>query len=541
MKKQDLLKLLDAVFLDKLFGFCYARTSDSYEAQELCSDIVFELVKAAGREGDIAEPYPFIWRIAGNVYADFCDRRKKRDTLFYPGDPSDVFSVLAAEETEENDDGLLAAVYRRISFLTRAYREVMILYYLDGRSAAEIAKTQSISETAVRQRLFSARKKIRSEVEEMKEISKKPLALDTVEFVIWGNGNPCWGDPRDVCNRQFSKHIVWLCRKKPANAAEIADKLNVPTVYVEEELEILTKGVNGEYGLLRRLDNGKYAVNFILLDKEEMEEATGIYLEQLPDICRITSDFIEAHKQEYLAFPYRNKKTDFNLILWQQISVIARAFSHAVTEFLSQKDFAGMEECGRPFSVFGYQANGKYYGGGCDGTSAENLCGYSGVHLTNIYTPHIEKHFSCGHNISMDKQLQLAIRAIDGLDIASLTEDEKEQAAKAVECGYLYREGEVLYTKILVSDLQSGSKLFDVSHKLYKGFFEEAAGTAAEKLAAFIRRTVPEYLLPEWNYVNTLAELPVLDALAEALIEKGILVPPENRLGAEGCWMQLRK
>ncbi len=541
MKKQDLPKLLDAVFLDKLFGFCYARTSDSYEAQELCSDIVFELVKAAGKDGDIADPYPFIWRIAGNVYVDFCDKRRKHDSLFYPGDPSDVFSVLAAEETKENDDGLLTAVYRQISFLTKAYREVMILYYLDGRSAAEIAKMQNLSETAVRQRLFSARKKIRSEVEEMREMSKKPLALDTVEFVIWGNGNPHWGDPRNVCSRQFSKHIVWLCRKKPANAAEIADKLNVPTVYVEEELEILTKGENGEYGLLRRLDNGKYAVNFILLDREEMEEANGIYLEQLPDICRITSDFIEAHKQEYLAFPYRNKKADFNLILWQQITLIARAFSHTVTEFLSQKDFAGTKECNRPFSVYGYQANGKYYGGGWDGTSAENICGYSGIWLDNIYNSHIEKHFSCGHNISTDKQLQLAIRAIDGLDIASLTENEKEQAAKAVECGYLYREGEVLYTKILVSDIQDENKLFDVSYKLYKGFFEEAAGTAAEKLAAFIRRTVPEYLLPEWNYVNTLAEMPVLDALTEALIEKGILVPPENRLGAEGCWMQLRQ
>ena len=34
MKKQDLLKFFDDLF-DKLFGFCYARTNDSYEAEEL--------------------------------------------------------------------------------------------------------------------------------------------------------------------------------------------------------------------------------------------------------------------------------------------------------------------------------------------------------------------------------------------------------------------------------------------------------------------------------------------------------------------------
>lgn len=47
MKKQELLKYFDDDLLDKLFGFCYARTNDSYKAQELCSDIVFSLVKAA--------------------------------------------------------------------------------------------------------------------------------------------------------------------------------------------------------------------------------------------------------------------------------------------------------------------------------------------------------------------------------------------------------------------------------------------------------------------------------------------------------------
>lgn len=37
--------------LEKLFGFCYARTSDSHAAKELCSDIVFELIKTANMDG----------------------------------------------------------------------------------------------------------------------------------------------------------------------------------------------------------------------------------------------------------------------------------------------------------------------------------------------------------------------------------------------------------------------------------------------------------------------------------------------------------
>ena len=63
----------------------------------------------------------------------------------------------------------------------------------------------------------------------------------------------------------------------------------------------------------------------------------------------------------------------------------------------------------------------------------------------------------------------------------------------------------------------------------------------AEKLAALFKASIPEYLLEEWRFANTLANLPVLDAVVECLIEKGILIPPKDGIGAEGCWMSVKK
>lgn len=60
----------------------------------------------------------------------------------------------------------------------------MIMYYIDGLSTEEIAKLQNTSEGAVRQRLFSARLKIESEVEEMAETYNRPLTLDKIDYVI---------------------------------------------------------------------------------------------------------------------------------------------------------------------------------------------------------------------------------------------------------------------------------------------------------------------------------------------------------------------
>ena len=493
MKKQELLNHLTGELLEKLYGFCYARTKDSHEAQDLCSDIVYALMRAARSEGDIESVYSFIWRVARNVYADFIAKKGKYAEFFWDGDADEILPYVSDEKEEDDTEALLSAVYRRIAFLTKAYREVMILFYLDGLSTSEIAKRQSTSETAIRQRLFSARQKIKSEVKEMKEAYNKPIALENMDYVIWGTGNPGWGDPRDGFSRMFSKHVVRLCHKKPMSAAEIAEELNVPTVYVEEELEILRKGANGKYGLLRRLDNGKYAVNFILFDKETIEKVQALYTEHLPMICDTIADYIEKHKEEYLSFPYLNKKVDLNLILWQQIFSIADCFSYTVKKILQTKYFEGIEPPSRPFSVFGYIDNGKHWGGGWDGVDAKNVWGFSKIHLDNIYITRIKAHFHCGLNVSNDVEIQLALRAIEGLALSSLSEDEKE------------------------------------------------AEKIAQALAALIKKSVPDYLLGEWRFANNLANMPILDSVVEALIERGILTPPENGIGAEGCWMYVEK
>lgn len=99
----------------------------------------------------------------------------------------------------------------------------------------------------------------------------------------------------------------------------------------------------------------------------------------------------------------------------------------------------------------------------------------------------------------------------------------------------------MLYTKILVNDMKDSDRLFEVSERLNKGFFEAEAEKVAAELADMIRRTVPKHLLAEWRFFNVLANMPVLDGLVEELIKKGFLIPPEDGIGAEGCWMSVAR
>lgn len=543
MKKSDLLDIIDQSLLDRLFGFCYNRTSDSHAAQSLCSDIVFALVKAGNTEGEIDTAEGFIWRVAHNVYADFSKRRKTDNAHSFAGDPETIFAALADEEDvtpDQTDAEQMQSILRRIAFLSRAYREVMIAFYLDGKSVAQIAAEQGASETAIKQRLYSARNTIKKELNTMEKTMNKPVALDRIDYIIWGTGSPGTGDPRELGERQLSNHILWLCRNKPMSAAEISDALDVPMMYIEEELEIQARGMNG-YGFLKKCDSGKYTTNFVLLDVDEIKAMQQLYVDRIPAICDTVAKYIEDSKEKFLSFPFLNKRVDLNLILWGKIHSISHILSDSISEKLKDLQFADVTPAARPFFVFGYRDfGGTHWGGGCDGIGAKNVCGYSRILLDNIYISRIKKHFSCGHNIANDPCLMLAIRTVDGLDVATLSDDEKEVAAKAIAEGYLYREGDTLYTKILTMRLEDMRAWNSLDADLAERFGEEIEAIAAE-IATLIRQALPEHLLPEYRLANALAGQPVLDTLVESLIKRGILTPPEDGLGAEGCYMFLQK
>lgn len=563
MKKSELLHIIDQELLDKLYGFCYRRTPSSQAAQELCSDIVFELVKTANSEGELggegeddrALLYAIVWRIAHRVYADRTERHARESARSYTGDPDALFALLSDEEEEEEraalmrDREMLCRIWRQIADLSHAYRTVMIAYYLDGRSVREIAQAIGASETAIRQRLFAARETVRKEVTNMENNAmNKPITLHHLELSLLGNGDPNTGDPRSLLDRQLSRHILWLCRNRALSAREIADELNVPMIYIEEELDIQTRGIgNTHYGTLRRLPSGKYISNIPLLSREECQEGRRIYQAHYPALCKAIRDYIRTPgiAKQYFDFPYLNRRHDamLHLIWWQHMPVLAYKLSDMVEELLKEKYFADVTPAQRPFHLFGYEAfEDDDDALGWDGIAATNICGYRKVGVENLYTSrrHLRPHFHCGHDIANDEKLQLALRAIDGLPVSALSEDEQEQAARAIECGYLMREDDTLYTKILVMERKDAERVYLIDHDLREQI-RPIAEEVAEQTAAWLRSVLPEHQLADYLKFTSLASSGVPTAVLADLCQHCLLEIPEGGLGAEGCWMTVEK
>ncbi len=154
MKTNEILKLIsDKALLDKIYQFSYRRCNTSYEAEDLCSDIILTVISAVHKQEQIENFYAFVWTVARRVYADYCEKRNSvRQTISMEnGDyaiaakENEIDSFI--EETAEQEQ--IRKIFAEISFLSKAYREVMVLYYLDEMKVKDISKKLNISETTV--------------------------------------------------------------------------------------------------------------------------------------------------------------------------------------------------------------------------------------------------------------------------------------------------------------------------------------------------------------------------------------------------------
>ncbi len=571
MKSDEAIKLLaDPQFLDKLYAYAYRHCSTSHEAQDLCSDMILAILKALRRNTEIQHFPAFAWTVAHRVYADHCERRKRENDRFvsmenagsqeYPagetfpeqmrsmtGNPIDT--MLEEQFEREEREKQLREVFREMSFLSRSYRSVMIMYYLEERKIADIAASLGLNINTVKQRLFLARKTIKkATAEHNKEVHKMEQhnpninrTLQPISLCFIGTGNPQEGDPRDKAERILSQNLIYMCRSTAKSAEELARELNVPMPYIEQELEIQCRGVNGSYGMLRSTGAGKYISNVLIVDKKEYLAANEIYRKQAPAFRRHLTETAETEKEKIRTLHWPGLSADSRLILWLLTARAIWAFQRKVEDELG-KIFSHTEPAKRPYTTVAIEAFEEVsYFYGCDGIGAWHTGGYSKISLSNLYGNRLQKHFTCGHNVSQDPMLLLTIRSVNGLPLSELNEEEQEIAAKAIQCGYLQKDGEFLKPAIVVLDNDFDQALWSIADGLVERTGELARNLAAE-LAEFMKKHIPPHLMSEYVYYNNcIACNRFFHDVVEECIDQGTLNAPANPLGPEGVLMILEK
>lgn len=378
-------------------------------------------------------------------------------------------------------------------------------------------------------------------------MSERNLSLKPITMDFMGSGSVTGNDPFANATRTFSQNLIYACKDVAKNAKELSEELCVPMLYVEEELEIQLHGMNGTFGTLRK-QGDKYIANIIIVDEKDRMEVSRLYEKYTHEFCETLQTYLKDNEATFLGFPFINKPKDIKQLLWVLIANAAWGFVRETEKIMDEKHFSDVKEAisfsGRKFT-FGAIARKENepkipYGYGCDGNNARDFCGYSFVEFRNIYGPKKDAFYRVGRNLTHEKGFSLLLKSIGGIPIESLTDEQKELAAKGIEVGLLRKNDTLLEPAIIIIDNKNSDAFFKCLDGLYPLLVPYCEDLALE-VSNHIKKHIQKHLLDEYKTYNMAASASIVSCVIDKCIERGLLDEPENRLGPEGVLLVVEK
>ncbi|MEJ5187667.1 RNA polymerase sigma factor [Treponema sp. J25] len=157
--KEAFRKIVET-YKDSLYRYCLTRIGNEERAKDLVQEIFIRAYRSLPTFKLGRQFGPWIFTIASNVLRSSWRRTTREQAmtshLFYPEDP----------EQENPENNMLQRetqreVVRALRNLPHELYEVLYLYYFEGLSVSEIAKTLELEEENIKSRLFRGRKKLR--------------------------------------------------------------------------------------------------------------------------------------------------------------------------------------------------------------------------------------------------------------------------------------------------------------------------------------------------------------------------------------------
>ncbi|MDY4897965.1 MAG: sigma-70 family RNA polymerase sigma factor [Eubacteriales bacterium] len=286
--RDQLIKEFAENYMEKLFYFCLKKTGNNTEAEDLTQDVALQIITALNK-GTIPTSFSaWVWQIARNRYSVWAKEKHNRNESVTGSDISDY----EIEDGSENilDEMIhteqLALLRRELAFIKSDYRNIVVAYYIENRSIRDIASLLSLSENAVKQRLFRARIILKEGMDMAREFGKRSYNPENIAFVKNGmNGKN--GEPQNYISRLLCKNILLAAYRNPATAEELAMEVGVALPYMEEELSSLVGAT------LMKKSGNKYETNFFIVSADAQEKIYAHLRGITPELTKAVVETME--------------------------------------------------------------------------------------------------------------------------------------------------------------------------------------------------------------------------------------------------------
>ena len=205
--KEKYLNSLTQNYMDKLFYFSLKKTGNSFEAENLAQDILFNVITSLERGNKPENFEAWIWGIARNRYNVWARNKNNRNELFAKSDISDyeISDNTANIENKVIDSEDLNLLRRELAFVSSEYRNIVVAYYIEDKKIKDISVSLKLPESTVKSKLFRARKILKEGMNMSREFgirSYKPENVDLPQAV--NSQVVCLGKPfKEACQKIY--------------------------------------------------------------------------------------------------------------------------------------------------------------------------------------------------------------------------------------------------------------------------------------------------------------------------------------------------
>ena len=158
-----------------LYRYCLARSDSPHEAEDLVSDVFLKAMESLTRYRDQGLPFiAFLYRVARNAAIDR-SRKEKGSSLFeMTVEPRSAVDVEGDAARSLEMDAILGAMRK----IKPEYREVILLRFVEGYSAADVAKLLDKAEKAVWNLQQRGLERLRHELKRTGQMALAGVAAD---------------------------------------------------------------------------------------------------------------------------------------------------------------------------------------------------------------------------------------------------------------------------------------------------------------------------------------------------------------------------
>ncbi len=254
----DLVNEFTRQYTEKLFYFCLKKTGNSFDAEDLASDIAVNILTAL-KKGFLPENFPaWMWQIARNRYSKWAEKKHKYNNTVHSSS-IDEFEI-ADKRNIENDvihSDELANLKRELAFTSADYRNIIVEFYINDRKVNDIADSLGLPKGTVLTKLHRARNILKEGMNMARQFGSRSYNPENIDFSA--SGNQPSGLPWSAVQRSIPKNILIEASNNPSTAEELAMALGIAMPYMEEEIRLLVDAT-----LLKKLDDGRYITDFYI-------------------------------------------------------------------------------------------------------------------------------------------------------------------------------------------------------------------------------------------------------------------------------------